>query len=99
MNSQDLCRFGEWVCQQYDLDKDPNDPLSLHSLIEKHGREFYRPGEIRHFGAAATGSSYLSIVPSKHISIGVVSDQVKLGDDYAAKQIYAIIMRELFTTE
>ena len=94
MTADDLQKFGQWIAKRYQQDN------NLLQLLEKHGREFYSDGCIEHLGAqASAGSAYFSTIVAEGATACVLTNQERLGNEFAALKIHNAIMQNILTEE
>jgi CubicO group peptidase (beta-lactamase class C family) len=100
VNAQDMQKFGKWIYDEVKKEgKGENGDNTLFQVMERHGGEFYRGGVVSHFGAIESASAQFATHLNSGVVLTVLSNREKINQEFAARQIYYAIDRNMLTKE
>ena len=98
--AEDMQKFGKWIYDRFEKEgKGEKGDNTLFQVMERHGGEFYHGGVISHLGAIESASAQFSTSLDSGVVVAVMSNREKMNQEFAARQIYYTIDRNILTKE
>lgn len=98
--AQEMQKFGKWIYDEVKKEgKGEKGDQTLFQVMERHGGEFYRDGVVSHLGAIESASAQFSTSLDNGVIVTVMSNREKMDQEFAARQIYYTIDRNILTRE